>query len=64
MALTVVDILEDIIRSIHLTSQWKILVVDSPALKILNSACKMADLMDDNVTCKPSCDCHPMIFSD
>ncbi|KAJ3236110.1 vacuolar sorting protein VPS33/slp1 [Chytriomyces hyalinus] len=43
-------ILVDMIRSVQPTSRWKIVVVDAKSLRILNSACKMADILEENVT--------------
>ncbi|KAI9346257.1 dynein heavy chain and region D6 of dynein motor-domain-containing protein [Obelidium mucronatum] len=40
----------DMIRSVQPTSRWKIVVVDSKSLRILNTACKMADILEENVT--------------
>ncbi|KAJ3027855.1 UNVERIFIED_CONTAM: vacuolar sorting protein VPS33/slp1 [Siphonaria sp. JEL0065] len=43
-------ILVDMIRSVQPTSRWKIVVVDAKSLRILNTACKMADILEENVT--------------
>ncbi|KAJ3216032.1 vacuolar sorting protein VPS33/slp1 [Dinochytrium kinnereticum] len=43
-------IIVDMIRAIQPASKWKIVVVDSKALKILNSVCKMHDILEENVT--------------
>ncbi|KAI8614150.1 Sec1-like protein [Chytriomyces sp. MP71] len=43
-------ILIDMIRSVQPTSRWKIVVVDSKTLRILNTSCKMSDILEENVT--------------
>ncbi|KAI7882486.1 Sec1-like protein [Lichtheimia hyalospora FSU 10163] len=40
----------DIIKSVQPSGRWKLVVVDSLSLKILNSACKMYDILEENVT--------------
>ncbi|KAI9248929.1 Sec1-like protein [Sporodiniella umbellata] len=40
----------DSIRSIQPSGKWKIIVVDSKSEKILNAACKMYDILEENVT--------------
>lgn len=47
-----IDIIEDIVRAVSPNAKWKMLVVDQHALKIINAAVKMNELMDENVTCK------------
>ncbi|KAI7851471.1 hypothetical protein BDC45DRAFT_445411 [Circinella umbellata] len=39
----------DIIKSVQPAGRWKLVVVDSLSLKILNSACKMYDILEENV---------------
>lgn len=46
--LTVVGFLE-LIKSVQPAGRWKLVVVDSLSLKILNSACKMYDILEENV---------------
>ncbi|KAI8848072.1 Sec1-like protein, partial [Chytridium lagenaria] len=43
-------IIVDMIRAIQPASKWKIVVVDAKSLKILNSVCKMHDILEENVT--------------
>ncbi|KAJ3286901.1 vacuolar sorting protein VPS33/slp1 [Rhizoclosmatium sp. JEL0117] len=38
------------LRSVQPTSRWKILIVDHKSLRILNTACKMSDILEENVT--------------
>ena len=38
------------VRSVDPPGKWKIVVVDAKSVKILSSACKMYDVMDENVT--------------
>ncbi|KAJ3128579.1 vacuolar sorting protein VPS33/slp1 [Nowakowskiella sp. JEL0407] len=38
------------LRRVQPPGRWKILVVDAEALKIINSACRMTDVLDENVT--------------
>jgi len=45
-------ILIDTIRPIE---GWKLLITDGPALRILSSACKMSDVLDENVTRTRKC---------
>ncbi|ORE20595.1 hypothetical protein BCV71DRAFT_175395 [Rhizopus microsporus] len=41
--------LMDSIRSVQPPSKWKIIVVDSKSTHILNAACKMYDILEENV---------------
>ncbi|KAI8984345.1 hypothetical protein BDF20DRAFT_859383 [Mycotypha africana] len=41
----------ELIKSVNPTGRWKLVVVDSMSAKILNSACKMYDILEENVTC-------------
>ncbi|KAI8810801.1 Sec1-like protein [Cladochytrium replicatum] len=43
-------ILVDMLRSVQPPGKWKVLVVHAEALKIMNSACRMSDILDENVT--------------
>lgn len=40
----------DSIRSIQPPGKWKIIVVDSKSNQILNAACKMYDILEENVS--------------
>ncbi|KAG0189218.1 vacuolar sorting protein VPS33/slp1 [Apophysomyces sp. BC1034] len=40
----------ELIKSVQPAGRWKLVVVDSLSLKILNSACKMYDILEENVT--------------
>jgi syntaxin-binding protein 1 len=40
----------DTIRSIQPPEKWKIIVVDSKSALILNAACKMYDILEENVS--------------
>ncbi|KAI9489496.1 hypothetical protein BDB00DRAFT_843194 [Zychaea mexicana] len=40
----------EIIKSVQPAGRWKLVVVDSLSLKILNSACKMYDILEENVS--------------
>lgn len=42
--------LMDSIRSIQPSGKWKIIVVDSKSSLILNAACKMYDILEENVS--------------
>lgn len=42
----------DIIKSVQPSGRWKLVVVDSLSLKILNSACKMYDILEENVSAR------------
>ena len=43
----------DAIRSVRPHSgEWKVVVVDEASLKIIESACKMFDILEEKVTCK------------
>eukprot|EP00842_Homolaphlyctis_polyrhiza_P002763 jgi/Hompol1/3488/HPOL_003257-RA len=42
-------IITDMLRAVNPPSRWKVLVVDPYALKLLNSACKMSDILSENV---------------
>ncbi|KAI9319966.1 hypothetical protein BX666DRAFT_1350800 [Dichotomocladium elegans] len=39
----------EIIKSVQPAGRWKLVVVDSFSLKILNSACKMYDILEENL---------------
>ncbi|KAI8823539.1 Sec1-like protein [Fimicolochytrium jonesii] len=43
-------ILNDMLQSVQPANRWKILVVDSKSVKLLNSACRMHDILEENVT--------------
>ncbi|CEG83853.1 hypothetical protein RMATCC62417_17722 [Rhizopus microsporus] len=49
----------ELIKSVQPTGRWKLVVVDSLSSKILNSACKMYDILEENVTCKFIYCCYP-----
>lgn len=40
----------DSIRSVQPPGKWKIIVVDSKSAQILNAACKMYDILEENVS--------------
>lgn len=40
----------ELIKGVNPTGRWKLVVVDSLSSKILNSACKMYDILEENVT--------------
>ncbi|KAI7870603.1 Sec1-like protein [Spinellus fusiger] len=40
----------ELIKSVQPAGRWKLVVVDSLSLKILNSACRMYDILEENVT--------------
>ncbi|KAI8978548.1 hypothetical protein BDB01DRAFT_725944, partial [Pilobolus umbonatus] len=40
----------ELIKSVQPTGRWKLVVVDSLSLKLLNSACKMYDILEENVS--------------
>ncbi|KAI8367256.1 Sec1-like protein [Blakeslea trispora] len=40
----------ELIKTVNPTGRWKLVVVDSLSSKILNSACKMYDILEENVT--------------
>ncbi|KAG0168834.1 vacuolar sorting protein VPS33/slp1 [Apophysomyces sp. BC1015] len=42
--------LMDSIKAIQPPGKWKIVVVDSKSIQILNAACKMYDILEENVT--------------
>ncbi|KAI9268448.1 hypothetical protein EDC94DRAFT_536349 [Helicostylum pulchrum] len=42
----------ELIKTVNPAGRWKLVVVDSLSSKILNSACKMYDILEENVTCK------------
>ncbi|KAI8986321.1 hypothetical protein BDB01DRAFT_785165 [Pilobolus umbonatus] len=39
----------DSIRSVKPPGKWKIIVVDSKSTQIINAACKMFDILEENV---------------
>jgi syntaxin-binding protein 1 len=42
----------DSIKSVQPPGKWKIIVVDSKSVRILNAACKMYDILEENVRMK------------
>ncbi|KAJ1555099.1 vacuolar sorting protein VPS33/slp1, partial [Nowakowskiella sp. JEL0078] len=45
----VLGILVEMLRKVQPPGRWKILVVDAEALKIINSVCRMSDILNENV---------------
>ncbi|KAJ8326195.1 syntaxin binding protein 1 [Batrachochytrium dendrobatidis] len=43
-------IINDMLRAVNPPSRWKILVVDAYALRLLNSCCKMPDVLSENIS--------------
>ncbi|ORZ12621.1 hypothetical protein BCR42DRAFT_74663 [Absidia repens] len=43
--------LMDAIKGVQPPGKWKIVVVDSKSIEILNASCKMYDILEENVTC-------------
>ena len=41
----------DSIKSVQSASGWKVVVVDAQTLKIIESACKTNDILEEKVTC-------------
>lgn len=39
----------ELIKTVNPAGRWKLVVVDSLSSKILNSACKMYDILEENV---------------
>ena len=42
-------IMQDIVKACRSSSEYKILVLDNRAAKILSSCCKMTDIMSENI---------------
>ena len=38
------------IKAVQPQGKWKVLVVDPASLKLLNAACKMHEILEENVT--------------
>lgn len=53
-------LLSDMVRSVvpQVGSGWKVLIVDHNSMRIISAACKMYDVMEENVTGKSA---PPMI---
>ncbi|KAI8067500.1 hypothetical protein BC940DRAFT_53764 [Gongronella butleri] len=51
----------ELIKSVQPAGRWKLVVVDSLSLKILNSACKMYDILEENVSCHSICSLQPVL---
>jgi syntaxin-binding protein 1 len=45
-------LLVEMIRSIQPASKWKILITDPNSVDIINSVCRLNEVLDENVTCK------------
>ncbi|CAJ0756282.1 19077_t:CDS:2, partial [Entrophospora sp. SA101] len=43
-------IILDSLRTVQPPNGWKVMVVDAPSLKIIESACKMYDILEEKVT--------------
>ncbi|KAI9092656.1 Sec1-like protein [Phlyctochytrium arcticum] len=43
-------LLVDMVQSVQPPGRWKIVVVDPKSIKILNTACRMHDILEENVT--------------
>ncbi|KAJ3410635.1 vacuolar sorting protein VPS33/slp1 [Chytridiales sp. JEL 0842] len=57
-------ILGDVIREIKPPNRWKVLVADTLTLKILNSACKLDEILEENVTIVESLERRRQPFAD
>jgi hypothetical protein len=53
-------IVTDMVREVQPKGKWKVLVVDNLSLKIVSMACKMYDILEENVTCN-GITCQPWI---
>jgi hypothetical protein len=42
------------VRSVQPPARYKIVVVDATSVKLLSAACKMYDILEENVTCEYS----------
>ncbi|KAL0078656.1 hypothetical protein J3Q64DRAFT_1645743, partial [Phycomyces blakesleeanus] len=40
----------ELIKSVQPAGRWKLVITDSLSAKILNSACKMYDILEENVS--------------
>lgn len=45
------EIIGGILRDVDAPGRWRVLIVDSFSLKIVNASCKMADILEEQVTC-------------
>ena len=65
-------LLSDMVRSIvpQVGSGWKVMIVDHNSMRVISAACKMYDVMEENVTGMYLCSLHTfykmpiLLFSD
>jgi len=62
--LLIKGVIHDVIRDAKPVGQWRVLVVDSNTVKIIDAICKASDILDEQITVILKIDGNPQPFPD